>query len=53
MKEAWCIATGRTDAAGVIKLYARRFTIEATFRDIKDIHLAKREFGRWLETHVP
>lgn len=38
MKEAWCIATDRTDlgAAGVVKLYARRFTIEETFRDIKD-----------------
>lgn len=40
MKEAWCIATDRTDlgAAGVVKLYARRFTIEETFRDIKDNH---------------
>jgi hypothetical protein len=40
MKEAWCIATNRTDlgAAGVVKLYARRFTIEETFRDIKDNH---------------
>ncbi|MBL0195572.1 MAG: hypothetical protein IPQ09_15355 [Myxococcales bacterium] len=35
MKEAWCIATDRIDlgAAGVVKLYARRFTIEETFRD--------------------
>jgi hypothetical protein len=50
MKEAWCIATNRTDlgAAGVIKLYARRFTIEETFRDIKDNH-----FGMGLsETHI-
>jgi hypothetical protein len=40
MKEAWCIATDRIDlgAAGVVKLYARRFTIEETFRDIKDNH---------------
>lgn len=40
MKEAWCIATNRVDlgAAGVVKLYARRFTIEETFRDIKDNH---------------
>lgn len=40
MKEAWCIATDRVDlgAAGVVKLYARRFTIEETFRDIKDNH---------------
>jgi len=47
MKEAWCIATNRTDlgAAGVVKLYARRFTIEETFRDIKDNH-----FGMGLST---
>ncbi len=40
MKEAWCIATNRVDlgAAGVVRLYARRFTIEETFRDIKDNH---------------
>jgi len=40
MKEAWCIATNRMDlgGAGVVKLYARRFTIEETFRDIKDNH---------------
>ena len=39
-EEAWCIATDRTDlgAAGVVQLYARRFTIEETFRDIKDNH---------------
>jgi hypothetical protein len=38
MKEAWCLATSRTDlgAAGVVELYARRFTIEETFRDLKD-----------------
>lgn len=38
MKEAWCLATSRSDlrAAGVIKLYGRRFTIEETFRDQKD-----------------
>lgn len=50
MKEAWCIATDRTDlgAAGVVKLYARRFTIEETFRDIKDNH-----FGMGLSaTHI-
>ena len=50
MKEAWCIATNRTDlgAAGVVKLYARRFTIEETFRDIKDNH-----FGMGLSaTHI-
>jgi hypothetical protein len=50
MKEAWCVATNRTDlgAAGVIKLYGRRFTIEETFRDIKDNH-----FGMGLSaTHI-
>jgi len=50
MKEAWCIATNRVDlgAAGIIKLYARRFTIEETFRDIKDNH-----FGMGLSaTHI-
>jgi hypothetical protein len=50
MKEAWCIATNRVDlgAAGVIKLYARRFTIEETFRDLKDNH-----FGMGLSaTHI-
>ena len=50
MKEAWCIATNRVDlgAAGVVKLYARRFTIEESFRDIKDNH-----FGMGLSaTHI-
>ena len=38
MKEAWVLATSRTDlsAAQVVKLYGRRFTIEETFRDQKD-----------------
>ena len=41
MKDTWCIATSCTDlgAAGVVKLYARRFTIEETFRDIKNANL--------------
>lgn len=50
MKEAWCIATNRIalGAAGVVKLYARRFTIEETFRDVKDNH-----FGMGLSaTHI-
>lgn len=40
MKEAWCLATNHADlnAAEIVKLYARRFTIEETFRDIKDNH---------------
>jgi hypothetical protein len=39
MKDAWCIATSRADlgAAGVVSWYGRRFTIEETFRDAKDI----------------
>ena len=50
MKEPWCIATDRADltAAEVTKLYGRRFTIEETFRDAKDIH-----FGLGLSaTHI-
>ena len=50
MKEAWCLATNRTDlgAAGVVRLYAKRFTIEETFRDIKDNH-----FGMGLSPSLP
>lgn len=50
MKDAWCLATSRTDlgAAEVAKLYGRRFTIEETFRDSKDVH-----FGMGLSaTHI-
>jgi hypothetical protein len=50
MKEPWCIATDRAEltAAQVTKLYGRRFTIEETFRDAKDIH-----FGLGLSaTHI-
>ena len=50
MKDAWCIATSRNDlrAAEVVKLYGRRFSIEETFRDEKDIH-----FGMGLSaTHI-
>lgn len=38
MKEAWFLATNRGDlrAADVVKLYGRRFSIEETFRDLKD-----------------
>jgi hypothetical protein len=40
MKDAWCLATSRADlgAADVVRLYGRRFTIEETFRDKKDVH---------------
>jgi hypothetical protein len=50
MKDAWCLATSRADlsATGITKLYGRRFRIEETFRDTKDIH-----FGMGLSaTHI-
>jgi hypothetical protein len=50
MKEAWCLATSRADlkAQEVVKLYGKRFTIEETFRDKKDLH-----FGLGLSaTHI-
>jgi len=37
MKEPWILATSREDdAEAIVTLYARRFTIEETFRDHKD-----------------
>jgi hypothetical protein len=50
MKECWCLATSRADwaAATVVKHYGRRFSIEETFRDVKDLH-----FGLGLRaTHI-
>ena len=50
MKDAWCLATnvGAQTAAAVVKLYGRRFTIEETFRDQKDLR-----FGMGLrETRI-
>ena len=50
MKEAWCLATTLSDrkAGDIVKLYGKRFTIEETFRDIKDNH-----FGMGLSaTHI-
>jgi hypothetical protein len=50
MKEAWCLATSLTDrkAQEVVKLYGKRFSIEETFRDEKDLH-----FGLGLSaTHI-
>lgn len=50
MKDAWCLATSRSDlkASEVVKLYGRRFTIEETFRDGKDLR-----FGMGLSsTHI-
>jgi hypothetical protein len=50
MKEAWCLATslGGKTAAEIVALYGKRFTIEETFRDAKDIR-----FGMGLSaTHI-
>lgn len=39
MKEPWCLATSHEDKAGaeIVKLYGRRFTIEESFRDLKNL----------------
>jgi hypothetical protein len=50
MKEAWCLATSLSGkkASEVVELYGKRFTIEETFRDAKDIR-----FGMGLSaTHI-
>ena len=50
MKEPWCLATSLASktASEIVKLYGRRFTIEETFRDTKDIR-----FGLGLSaTHI-
>jgi len=50
MKEPWCLATTLCSCAAteIVKKYGRRFTIEETFRDQKDIH-----FGMGLSaTHI-
>jgi len=50
MKEAWCLATSLTEmkAQAVVQLYGKRFTIEETFRDEKNLH-----FGMGLSaTHI-
>ena len=50
MKESWHLATSLDEATAseVVKLYGRRFSIEETFRDQKDIH-----FGMGLSaTHI-
>lgn len=50
MADPWCLATSRADlvASAVVRLYGRRFTIEESFRDTKDIH-----FGCGLSaTHI-
>jgi len=50
MKEPWCLVTSRKEftASQVVKRYGRRFSIEETFRDTKDLH-----FGLGLKaTHI-
>lgn len=50
MKTPWCLATSRQTqtASSTVKLYGRRFTIEETFRDQKDLR-----FGMGLRaTHI-
>ncbi len=50
MQEAWCLATTLVDkkASEIVKLYGKRFTIEETFRDQKDLR-----FGMGLSaTHI-
>lgn len=50
MKEAWCLATSfsKADANDTVRVYSRRFSIEETFRDTKDI-----TFGLGLRsTHI-
>jgi hypothetical protein len=39
MKEPWCLATGSRDATApqIIKLYSKRWTVEPSFRDTKDL----------------
>ena len=50
MKEPWCLATSlaASKAIAIVEKYGRRFTIEETFRDQKDLH-----FGMGLKaTHI-
>ena len=50
MKQAWCLVTSLKDAraADIVSAYGRRFTIEETFRDTKDL-----TFGMGLRaTHI-
>lgn len=50
MKEPWCLASSHEDKTGaeIVKLYGRRFTIEESFRDLKNLR-----FGMGLsETRI-
>ena len=46
MKDGWCLATNLSEmtSAEIVNLYGRRFTIEETFRDVKD-----QRFGMGLK----
>jgi hypothetical protein len=46
MKEPWCLAASHRDATApqIVKLYSRRWTVEPSFRDTKDLR-----FGLGLE----
>src|SRR4051794_29097465 len=39
MKEAWCLATSNAAASSrqIIDLYSKRWSVEASFRDTKDL----------------
>ncbi len=41
MKDAWCLASSRSDLSGsrIKAVYGRRFTVEETFRDVKNPRL--------------
>ena len=41
MKEPWCLASSRADLTGteIKRAYGRRFTVEETFRDLKNPRL--------------
>ncbi len=43
MKESWCLETSLREAAAsaIVKLYGRRFAMEETFRDDKDLHFGQ------------
>jgi Transposase DDE domain len=50
MKEPWCLATSLLELPGqeIVRLYGRRFSVEETFRDTKDLN-----FGMGLSaTHI-
>lgn len=50
MKDGWCLATtlASKKATEIVALYGKRFTIEESFRDAKDLH-----FGLGLSaTHI-